>query len=144
PDGEARPYQDKDFRAIAACHRPCRLAELQVDRGSDPALTTACGGIPPVAQIVEVSPCSTTTRPSCSPPLRGAAHVTPQWRVIGPIRRHATTAADWQNLFIRRRSMSPVVDSHQHFWTYGTYQTSWMEAPPYAGDPVFQPLRRSF
>jgi len=40
--------------------------------------------------------------------------------------------------------MSPVVDSHQHFWTYGTYQTSWMEAPPYAGDPVFQPLRRSF
>jgi L-fuconolactonase len=40
--------------------------------------------------------------------------------------------------------MSPVVDAHQHFWTYGTYQTSWMEAPPYAGDPAFQPLRRSF
>jgi len=40
--------------------------------------------------------------------------------------------------------MSLVVDSHQHFWTYGTYQTSWMEAPPYAGDPAFQPLRRSF
>jgi predicted TIM-barrel fold metal-dependent hydrolase len=40
--------------------------------------------------------------------------------------------------------MSPIVDAHQHFWTYGTYQTSWMEVPPYAGDPVFQPLRRSF
>jgi predicted TIM-barrel fold metal-dependent hydrolase len=40
--------------------------------------------------------------------------------------------------------MSVVVDAHQHFWTYGTYQTSWMEAPPYAGDPVFLPLRRSF
>jgi predicted TIM-barrel fold metal-dependent hydrolase len=39
--------------------------------------------------------------------------------------------------------MSPVIDAHQHFWTYGTYQTSWMEAPPYAGDPAFQPLRRS-
>ena len=40
--------------------------------------------------------------------------------------------------------MSPVVDAHQHFWTYGTYQTSWMEMPPYAGDPTLQPLRRSF
>src|SRR5262245_45485391 len=40
--------------------------------------------------------------------------------------------------------MSPVVDAHQHFWTYGTYQTSWMEMPPYAGDSVLQPLRRSF
>jgi L-fuconolactonase len=40
--------------------------------------------------------------------------------------------------------MSVVVDSHQHFWTYGTYQTSWMEAPPYAGDRAFLPLRRSF
>jgi L-fuconolactonase len=40
--------------------------------------------------------------------------------------------------------MSLVVDAHQHFWTYGTYQTSWMEVPPYAGDPAFQPLRRSF
>jgi L-fuconolactonase len=40
--------------------------------------------------------------------------------------------------------MSLIVDAHQHFWTYGTYQTSWMEAPPYAGDPAFQPLRRSF
>ena len=40
--------------------------------------------------------------------------------------------------------MSLVVDAHQHFWTYGTYQTSWMEAPPYVGDPSFQPLRRSF
>ena len=32
----------------------------------------------------------------------------------------------------------------KHFWTYGTYPTSWMEVPPYAGDPAFQPLRRSF
>lgn len=40
--------------------------------------------------------------------------------------------------------MSLTVDAHQHFWTYGTCQTSWMEAPPYAGDPAFQPLRRSF
>jgi L-fuconolactonase len=40
--------------------------------------------------------------------------------------------------------MSPVVDAHQHFWTYGTYQTSWMEAPPYASNSAFQPLRRSF
>jgi predicted TIM-barrel fold metal-dependent hydrolase len=40
--------------------------------------------------------------------------------------------------------MSLVVDAHQHFWTYGTYQTSWMEAPPYAGDPLFLRLRRSF
>ncbi|HEY7298624.1 MAG TPA: hypothetical protein VH684_11885 [Xanthobacteraceae bacterium] len=40
--------------------------------------------------------------------------------------------------------MSLIVDAHQHFWTYGTYQTSWMEAPPYAGDPAFEPLRRSF
>jgi predicted TIM-barrel fold metal-dependent hydrolase len=37
-----------------------------------------------------------------------------------------------------------VIDAHQHFWTYGTYQTSWMEVPPYAGDPSFQPLRCSF
>jgi L-fuconolactonase len=40
--------------------------------------------------------------------------------------------------------MSFVVDAHQHFWTYGTYQTSWMEVPPYAGDAAFEPLRRSF
>jgi predicted TIM-barrel fold metal-dependent hydrolase len=40
--------------------------------------------------------------------------------------------------------MNCVVDAHQHFWTYGTYQTSWMEVPPYAGDLTFQPLRRSF
>lgn len=40
--------------------------------------------------------------------------------------------------------MSVVVDAHQHFWTYGTYQTSWMEEPPYAGDRAFRPLRRSF
>lgn len=40
--------------------------------------------------------------------------------------------------------MSCMVDAHQHFWAYGTYQTSWMEAAPYAGDPAFAPLRRSF
>jgi L-fuconolactonase len=40
--------------------------------------------------------------------------------------------------------MGPVVDAHQHFWTYGTYRTSWMEAPPYAGDSALRPLRRSF
>jgi L-fuconolactonase len=40
--------------------------------------------------------------------------------------------------------MTVVVDAHQHFWTYGTYQTSWMQVPPYAGDPASQPLRRSF
>ena len=40
--------------------------------------------------------------------------------------------------------MSLVVDAHQHFWTYGTYQTSWMEVPPYEGDPGLQPMRRSF
>lgn len=40
--------------------------------------------------------------------------------------------------------MSLIVDAHQHFWTYGTYQTSWMEVPPYAADPAFEPLRRSF
>jgi L-fuconolactonase len=37
-----------------------------------------------------------------------------------------------------------VVDAHQHFWKYGTYQTSWMEKPPYAGDSAFAPIRRSF
>jgi L-fuconolactonase len=40
--------------------------------------------------------------------------------------------------------MAMIIDAHQHFWTYGTYQTSWMEKPPYAGDPAFEPLRRSF
>jgi L-fuconolactonase len=40
--------------------------------------------------------------------------------------------------------MSLIVDAHQHFWTYGSYQTSWMEVPPYAGDHAFEPLRRSF
>ena len=49
-----------------------------------------------------------------------------------------------QRCFPRRHSMNCVVDAHQHFWTYGTYQTSWMEVPPYAGDLRFQPLRRSF
>jgi L-fuconolactonase len=38
----------------------------------------------------------------------------------------------------------PVVDAHQHFWNYGTYQTSWMEKPPYAGDSAFGLIRRSF
>ena len=37
-----------------------------------------------------------------------------------------------------------IVDAHQHFWVDGTYQTSWMEVPPYAGDPAFKPIRRSF
>ena len=40
--------------------------------------------------------------------------------------------------------MTIIVDAHQHFWNYGTYQSSWMGAPPYAGDPVYQPLQRSF
>ena len=40
--------------------------------------------------------------------------------------------------------MTVVVDAHQHFWSYGTYQTSWMERPPYAGDPTLAPIRRSF
>jgi L-fuconolactonase len=40
--------------------------------------------------------------------------------------------------------MSLIVDAHQHFWTYGSYQTSWMEVPPYAGDPAFERLRHSF
>jgi hypothetical protein len=34
--------------------------------------------------------------------------------------------------------MTIIVDAHQHFWNYGTYQSYWMEAPPYAGDPVYQ------
>jgi L-fuconolactonase len=40
--------------------------------------------------------------------------------------------------------MTEIVDAHQHFWNYGTYQTSWMEKPPYAGYPAFAPIRRSF
>jgi predicted TIM-barrel fold metal-dependent hydrolase len=40
--------------------------------------------------------------------------------------------------------MTAIVDAHQHFWNYGTYQTSWMEKPPYAGDPAFAPIWRSF
>jgi len=40
--------------------------------------------------------------------------------------------------------MAIIIDAHQHFWTYGTYQTSWIEKPPYAGAPAFEPLRRSF
>jgi L-fuconolactonase len=40
--------------------------------------------------------------------------------------------------------MTAIIDAHQHFWTYGTYQTSWMEKSPYAGNPTFEPLRRSF
>jgi hypothetical protein len=34
--------------------------------------------------------------------------------------------------------MTIIVDTHQHFWNYGTYRSSWMEAPPYACDPVYQ------
>src|SRR5262245_13561002 len=41
-------------------------------------------------------------------------------------------------------TMTIIVDAHQHFWNYGTYQTSWMEKPPYAGDPTFASIRRSF
>jgi L-fuconolactonase len=37
-----------------------------------------------------------------------------------------------------------IVDAHQHFWVYGTYQTSWMKVLPYAGDPAFEPIWRSF
>src|SRR5262245_29118618 len=40
--------------------------------------------------------------------------------------------------------MTIMVDAHQHFWHYGTYQTSWMDVPPYAGDPVITPIRRTF
>src|SRR5262249_41667460 len=41
-------------------------------------------------------------------------------------------------------TMTAIVDAHQHFWNYGTYHTSWMEKQPYAGDPVFTPIQRSF
>ncbi len=37
-----------------------------------------------------------------------------------------------------------VIDAHQHFWRHGSYQTSWMDEPPYAGDAAFAPLRRDF
>lgn len=37
-----------------------------------------------------------------------------------------------------------IVDAHQHFWVYGSYQTSWMKVPPYAEDPAFKPISRSF
>ena len=40
--------------------------------------------------------------------------------------------------------MTVVVDAHQHFGTYGTYQTSWMEQAPYRGNSAFAPVRRSF
>jgi hypothetical protein len=40
--------------------------------------------------------------------------------------------------------MTAIVEAHQHFWDYGTYRTSWIEKPPYAGDPVFAPIRQSF
>lgn len=40
--------------------------------------------------------------------------------------------------------MSVVIDAHQHFWRNGSYQTSWMEEPPYSGDSAFAPLRRDF
>src|SRR5215471_7474119 len=78
-----------------------------------------------------------TTRPSCSLlPPKGCARSAATHLVRS---RGIRTGG-----ILRRRSMSLVVDSHQHFWTYGTYQTSWMEAPPYASDSAFQPLRRSF
>ena len=44
----------------------------------------------------------------------------------------------------QKPTMTVIVDAHQHFWNYGTYQTSWMEKPPYAGDPTFASIRRSF
>lgn len=44
----------------------------------------------------------------------------------------------------QKPTMTVIVDAHQHFWNYGTYQTSWMEKPPYAGDPAFASIRRSF
>lgn len=40
--------------------------------------------------------------------------------------------------------MTVIVPAHQHFWTNGAYQTSWMERPPYRGDSAFAPIRRSF
>lgn len=40
--------------------------------------------------------------------------------------------------------MHRVIDAHQHFWHFGSYQTSWMDKPPYAGDPTFQPIARDF
>ena len=41
-------------------------------------------------------------------------------------------------------TMTAIVDAHQHFRNYGTYQTSWMEKPAYAGDLAFAPIQRSF
>jgi hypothetical protein len=40
--------------------------------------------------------------------------------------------------------MGPVIDADQRFWTFGICQTSWMAMPPYAGDPMFEPIGRSF
>ena len=38
-------------------------------------------------------------------------------------------------------SSAPKVSFGLAHPAYGTYQTSWMEVPPYAGDPSIQPLR---
>jgi hypothetical protein len=44
----------------------------------------------------------------------------------------------------QKPTMTVIVDAQQHFWNYGTYQTSWMEKPPYAGGSTFASIRRSF
>ena len=48
------------------------------------------------------------------------------------------------NNFFLLLPVTMIIDSHQHFWEYDTRQTSWMDVPPYAGDPAFAPIRRSF
>lgn len=42
------------------------------------------------------------------------------------------------------QAMVRVIDAHQHFWRFGSYQTSWLDKPPYAGDPAFTPIARDF
>jgi len=37
-----------------------------------------------------------------------------------------------------------VIDTHHHFWTYGTRQTLWMDSPPYVADSSLLPIRQSF
>jgi L-fuconolactonase len=41
-------------------------------------------------------------------------------------------------------TMNLAIDAHQHFWRYKSYQTSWMEQAPYAGDNAFEAIRRDF
>src|SRR4051794_7094357 len=66
-------------------------------------------------------------------------------RASGPTRSWRACTGRWPRRPDRgRRQVAVVIDAHQHFWAYGTYQTSWMERPPYAGDAAFAPLRRSF